>query len=399
MDASIFPESPFEPGHHVSPDNFKGREKDIVKIIRYMPKIINKGVPEHFFVIGKRGMGKTSFVKFVGNKVEEDFHMLPIYVNNEGRDNIEDLIQLILEGMFKELAKTKKGKKIIEDFIGNINEIKLPGVGISLDNKKDFVRNVKNNFAEFLLNISNSLKDNDGIFLIIDDINGLSKTSEFPNWYKGLSETIDFSDKKVPIAFTLVSYRENFNKLTEHNPSFSRIFHLIEIDHLDDEDIKTFFVDSFEKYDMEFEDNKSLLDMVYYSWGMPLAMQQIGEETFWNVKSNVINEEMVLKGILNAAIEIGKKQISLILDKIENDEYENILLKLGKNKLILFEKSEIINILSESENSILDDFLKQMKELNMLEHVGRKANEKYTFTNRLYFVYFLIIANISEIDI
>lgn len=399
MDASIFPESPFEPGHHVSPDNFKGREKDIVKIIRYMPKIINKGVPEHFFVIGKRGMGKTSFVKFVGNKVEEDFHMLPIYVNNEGRDNIEDLIQLILEGMFKELDKTKKGKKIIEDFIGNINEIKLPGVGISLDNKKDFVKNVKNNFAEFLLNISNSLKDNDGIFLIIDDINGLSKTSEFPNWYKGLSETIDFSDKKVPIAFTLVSYRENFNKLTEHNPSFSRIFHLIEIDHLDDEDIKTFFVDSFEKYDMEFEDNKSLLDMVYYSWGMPLAMQQIGEETFWNVKSNVINEEMVLKGILNAAIEIGKKQISLILDKIENDEYENILLKLGKNKLILFEKSEIINILSESENSILDDFLKQMKELNMLEHVGRKVNEKYTFTNRLYFVYFLIIANISEIDI
>ncbi|WP_458404594.1 ATP-binding protein, partial [Methanobrevibacter sp.] len=328
MDASIFPESPFEPGHHVSPDNFKGREKDIVKIIRYMPKIINKGVPEHFFVIGKRGMGKTSFVKFVGNKVEEDFHMLPIYVNNEGRDNIEDLIQLILEGMFKELDKTKKGKKIIEDFIGNINEIKLPGVGISLDNKKDFVKNVKNNFAEFLLNISNSLKDNDGIFLIIDDINGLSKTSEFPNWYKGLSETIDFSDKKVPIAFTLVSYRENFNKLTEHNPSFSRIFHLIEIDHLDDDDIKTFFVDSFEKYDMEFEDNKSLLDMVYYSWGMPLAMQQIGEETFWNVKSNVINEEMVLKGILNAAIEIGKKQISLILDKIENDEYENILLKL-----------------------------------------------------------------------
>lgn len=399
MDASIFPESPFEPGHHVSPDNFKGREKDIVKIIRYMPKIINKGVPEHFFVIGKRGMGKTSFVKFVGNKVEEDFHMLPIYVNNEGRDNIEDLIQLILEGMFKELAKTKKGKKIIEDFIGNINEIKLPGVGISLDNKKDFVKNVKNNFAEFLLNISNSLKDNDGIFLIIDDINGLSKTSEFPNWYKGLSETIDFSDKKVPIAFTLVSYRENFNKLTEHNPSFSRIFHLIEIDHLDDEDIKTFFIDSFEKYDMEFEDNKSLLDMVYYSWGMPLAMQQIGEETFWNVKSNVINEEMVLKGILNAAIEIGKKQISLILDKIENDEYENILLKLGKNKLILFDKSEIINILSESENSILDDFLKQMKELNMLEHVGRKVNEKYTFTNRLYFVYFLIIANISEIDI
>lgn len=395
MDASIFPESPFEPGHHVSPDNFKGREEDIVKIIRYMPKIINKGIPEHFFVIGKRGMGKTSFVKFVGNKVEEEFQMLPIYLNNEGKDSIEDLIQLILETLFKELDKTKKGKKIIEKFFNSINEIKLPGIGISLEHKPEFVRDVKNNFANFLLNISNSLNDYNGLFLIIDDINGLSKTSDFPNWYKGLSETIDFSDKKVPIAFTLVSYRENFNKLTDHNPSFSRIFHIIEIDHLDDEDIKTFFKENFEKYDISFEDEKSLQEMVFYSWGMPLAMQQIGEETFWNVKSNIITEEIVLNGILNAAIEIGKKQISLILDLIENDEYDNILLKLGENKLIEFEKSEIVDLLSDEENKILDDFLIQMTELNILEPVGRKVNEKYTFTNRLYFVYFLIKANIS----
>ena len=29
-----FPESPFEPGRPVSPDNFKGRKEDINKIIR-----------------------------------------------------------------------------------------------------------------------------------------------------------------------------------------------------------------------------------------------------------------------------------------------------------------------------------------------------------------------------
>ena len=277
-----------------------------------------------------------------------------------------------------------------------LNEIKLPGIGISLENKQDFVRDVKNNFSEFLLNISSSLKDYNGIFLIIDDINGLSKTSEFPNWYKGLSETIDFSDKKVPIAFTLVSYRDNFNKLTEHNPSFSRIFHIIEIDHLDDGDIRTFFVENFEKINMSFEDEKALQEMVYYSWGMPLAMQQIGEETFWNVKNGIITKEVVINGILNAAIEIGKKQISLILDLIENDEYDNILLKLGRHKLIEFKKEEIIGLLSDAENEILDDFLTQMKELNILEHVGRKINEKYTFTNRLYFVYFLIMANIAN---
>ena len=147
---------------------------------------------------------------------------------------------------------------------------------------------------------------------------------------------------------------------------------------------------------MSFEDEKALQEMVYYSWGMPLAMQQIGEETFWNVKNGIITEEVVINGILNAAIEIGKKQISLILDLIENDEYDNILLKLGRHKLIEFKKEEIIGLLSDAENEILDDFLTQMKELNILEHVGRKINEKYTFTNRLYFVYFLIMANIAN---
>ncbi len=322
--------------------------------------------------------------------------MLPIYLNNEGRESIDDLIQLILETIFKEVDKTKKGKIIIEKFFKSINEIKLPGVGISLEKKQDFVRDVKNNFSEFLLNISSSLKDYDGIFLIIDDINGLSKTSEFPNWYKGLSETIDFSDRKVPIAFTLVSYRDNFNKLTQHNPSFSRIFHIIEIDYLDDEDIKTFFIENFEKNNIKFKDEKPLQEMIYYSWGMPLAMQQIGEEIFWNIKDGIITEEVVLKGILNAAIEIGKKQISLILDLIEDDNYDNILFKLGKYKLIKFKKEDIIPLLSKVENEILDDFLAQMKELNILEPVGRKINDIYTFTNRLYFVYFLIKANIQN---
>lgn len=68
--------------------------------------------------------------------------------------------------------------------MGSINEIKLPGIGISLENKSDFVKDIKNNFTYFLLNISKSLKDYNGLFLIIDDINGLSKTPEFPNWYK-----------------------------------------------------------------------------------------------------------------------------------------------------------------------------------------------------------------------
>lgn len=93
---------------------------------------------------------KLLFVKYVGNKVEEDFHILPVYVNNECGDSIGDLIQLILERIFRKLDKTKKGRKIIEKFLSSINEIKLLGISISLENKQDFVKTVKNKFADFL---------------------------------------------------------------------------------------------------------------------------------------------------------------------------------------------------------------------------------------------------------
>ena len=111
-----FLESPFMPGLPVYPEKFIGRNEDIKKFLRYMPSIQN-GHQRYFFVTGKKGMGKTSFVKYIGNKVEKEFQMLPIYVNNEGKDNVHDLIQLILESIIEELDKTNNK---CENYIGKI---------------------------------------------------------------------------------------------------------------------------------------------------------------------------------------------------------------------------------------------------------------------------------------
>ncbi len=65
----------------------------------------------------------------------------------------------MLESIFKELDRTIKGKKIIEEFVKSVDEIKIQGIGISLKNKPDFVSGVKNNFSGFLFNLTNSLSD------------------------------------------------------------------------------------------------------------------------------------------------------------------------------------------------------------------------------------------------
>lgn len=393
-----FPDSPFEPGHPVSPDKFKGRKKDIIKIIRYLPKVVNKGIPQHFFITGKRGMGKTSFVKYIGNFAEDNYQMVHIYVNNEGSNTLDELIQNLVEKMFKEFNKETWGKKIINSFVDNIDEINIKGVGISLKNKPELVGNIKNNFADFLINTCKELKDKKGIFIVIDDINGLSDTPDFANWYKGLFETLYFDEEVIPVSFSLVSYQDKFEKLCNQNPSFARIFNLIEIDHLDDEDIKEFYLDTFCRYNIKFTEDKYLNEMVYYSWGMPLIMQQIGDAVFWNSLDGEIDENNAYSGIINAALELGNKQIRNKLNKIKNPNSLGILYKLGKNEKMEFKNSEVKAFLSDSEINAFDDFLNEMHDLDIIESVGKEDNGEYAFVNRLYFVYFLVIANLGDIS-
>ena len=100
-----FPKSPFEPGHPVSPVNFKGRKKDMDKISRQLPKVKNKGVPAHFFITGKREMNKTSFVKYFSNEICDKYDLTPVYVNNDGIKSLDEFIVRLIEALLKQFHK------------------------------------------------------------------------------------------------------------------------------------------------------------------------------------------------------------------------------------------------------------------------------------------------------
>lgn len=239
-----FPESPFEPGHPVSPNKFKGRKKDMIKIIRQLPKVKNQGVPAHFFITGKRGMGKTSFVKFLSTECCDKNNLTPIYINNDGINTLDEFIIQLIEALIKEFNEKSKGNKLFQFISEYIEEINISGSGFKLrecDSSK-LVNSVKNDFPEFLTKISEELTENDeGAFIFIDDINGLSDKSDFASWYKRSFDTLTVRGERIPMAFCLVSYPEEFNKLADINPSFTRIFERIIIDNIDNDDIDDFF--------------------------------------------------------------------------------------------------------------------------------------------------------------
>lgn len=122
-------------------------------------------------------------------------------------------------------------------------------------------------------------------------------------------------------------------------------------------------------------------------------MQQIGDSIFWNAQESLkIDEETVFLGIAQAAEELANKQLKSKLNKIRSDLYISIFLKLGKERLITFKKSDVRELLSPEENRVFNDFLKRAKELGILESVGRDNSGVYSFVNRLYIIYFMMLS-------
>lgn len=62
--------TPFCPGNTVSYECFVGRKNIIDDIIKYLPTIYD-GKNRHFFLVGKRGMGKSSLSSLIAFIMEK----------------------------------------------------------------------------------------------------------------------------------------------------------------------------------------------------------------------------------------------------------------------------------------------------------------------------------------
>lgn len=396
FDLSIDRESPFQPGKPVSPYYFKGRHSSIQKILRYYNNACNKDV-QHFFLTGKKGIGKTSLAEFVKQYLEDNENALGIYVSNKGKHSLECLVASIFEAFLNNVEKSFF-KKSFEGFFGRIESVEFKGAKIHFKPDEETSRDLVASF-HYILNelIRNEFDDYDCIFLVIDDINGLSDQEEFVNWYKRFADTIEVDDSfELPLYILFAGYPEKFDNLVLQDLSFGRIFHHEEISNLEDNDVREFFISAFDSAGMKCEDDALEL-LVLFSQGSPLMMQHIGDAVFWQADGEIITKETATIGVLNAANELGSKQIRPDLNRIESKHYLNILLKLGKHQVYGFQKSELEPILSDEENNVLSNFLAKMIKIGILNPAGLKNSGEYEFSNILYFTYFMIKANEGDV--
>ena len=386
--------SPFEPNTPVSPEKLIGRNNIINDFIKFMPSVVD-GKPHHFYLYGNRGVGKSSLSSYLIEYSKVRYNMIGLHIYNDGIHNIDDLINNIVEKLLNEIKNKSWAEKITNLFKEHVENVGFLGNTIRFKPKDPTItKYIKDSFDNFIVNIINNIENNQGLFIVIDDINGLSETPDFANWYKSFADSLATNyDKPIPLIMMLTSHPKVSKALYKYNPSFNRIFTYRKINLLKKNEIETFFRNMFGSQNIEIDENALNL-MVEFTAGSPVMMQNIGDDIFWINNKEIISKETALNGIKQSKNELKFKYLQDSLDEfdITRDEL-NILKTLGKDFInnayseYSFNIDDIILQPSKFDEEFLNNFIKKALDAEIIE---LKTENEYVFTNDLYPIYFSI---------
>jgi len=387
-DYKITKQSPFTPGTMVNPKDFVGREEIIRNIIKYIPAVIN-GKNRNFYIVGNRGIGKSSLAYYLADLLKENYSIIPVYVSDDGINDLNSLMFHLVQDLLNKIGNKNWAKTIIQSFGDNIQQVGFMSASLKFTPKTNYLETLIDSFDVFIKDVVNNIGNNKGILIIIDDINGLSDIPEFVNWFRGMMHKLTFEyDGEIPVSFLLTSYPENLIKLQNHNESFNRLFYHYELPLLSEENIKLFFREKFDQANITCSDD--ILDLIVQcSHGIPLVMQEIGDNIYWLCdQSNQVSLSIALKGIEKAATIIHERYLNSL---ISDENYFKVLQIISKNvdsnNLTKFNTEDIEKELKDDELIILNAFIQEASENEIITQLSHFDNNIYKFNNPLYVVY------------
>lgn len=379
--------SPFTPGNPVPLELFVGREKQIKEILKYANQAIY-GKMENAFLSGERGIGKSSLASFLRYYLQEERDFLGLHVLLGGVDDLNELVRRVFENIYKAANKKSWFEKISGFFSNYVEKVGIFGIDVSFNPTRKNLAEIVKNFPMALHNITEKIKNHKkGVFIILDDINGFCKRADFANWYKSYVDFVATHQLHFPVFMLLIGLPEIRDILSGHQPSLMRIFRVIEIENLYDNEVLEFFKKAFDSVDIEV-DEEAMQIMTRFSNGLPILMHEIGDAVFWGFTNDSVTESSAVKGVIEAADRIGKKYLDpKVYHAVRSERYRSILRKIGEDIKMGFHKKDISEKLKEKEQKVFDNFLKRMIDLGIIIKDIEKGRGHYKFVNDLYSIY------------
>jgi len=374
------------PGKPVPLELFVGRENKLKELVHYI-KQSSSGKQENVFLIGNRGIGKSSLANFLRSMAEKEANMAGIHVFLGGVKTTEELVSHVFEEILNESRDKNWFKKIKGLFGDHVRSVGLFGISVTFEPPKDKLKGLTKNFPQALESIITKIKsDKDGLFIALDDINGLANSSDFANWYKSFVDEVAINFNNFPVFIMLIGLPDKRDALFNHQESLTRVFNIIEIDSLSDTEVEEFYNKAFNSVNVEI-DEEAMEFIKTFSGGLPAVMHEIGDAIFYVNQDDIIDVDDALKGVLEAANRIGTKYLEpKVYSTISSNLYQSILRKIGKSMIPVFTRKEMVKELNEKEKKVFDNFISKLKQLGIIQTTtGTKG--VYSFVNPIYPVY------------
>jgi hypothetical protein len=360
---------------------------EIEEVRRYIGQAAS-GRFQNLFLSGDRGIGKSSLGAYLKGLAVSDKNLLGIHVYLGKATSLEEMVRLVFDGLLRE-ARTQGWFDAVKDLFGkHITAIDIFNVSVTFRPPQEHLSQLVMAFPEALTNLISKLRETrNGLFIVLDNINGLADSIQFANWYKDLVDEIAKYDQ-FPVLMMVIGLPEQRALLAHNQQSLMRVFRIVEVGRLSNEEVTEFLKKAYTSAGVGVEE-EVLQFMASFSSGLPALMQEIGDATFWVDSDGTIEEDDAVAGLQSAAEHVGRKYVQpIVYEKVRSAKYRSILRKLPQGLRQEFSKKDIESKLSASERKVLSNFLTTFKRLGIIESDRDKGRGEYRFVNAMFAAYF-----------
>ena len=385
--------SPFYPGQPVPVEFFAGRAVQIERILTRGVGQVAAGKPIAMFIQGEYGIGKSSIAGYVQRIAETRNSLHGIHAPLGGAKDLTDVAKSVLEATLRSGAFDPKRSEKVRNWLAKyIGKQELFGITLNAEAFRQDAPSLATPFGMlgFLSEAREHLREAGvkGIFLVLDEINGITKNPQFSHFIKGLVDANALSPEPLPLLLMLCGVEERRREMIQMHEPVDRIFDVIEIDAMNPEEMEQFFERAFTSVNMQVEPD-AMQTLIEYSTGFPKIMHLIGDAAYWMDKDGILDMGDAMKAVLLAADEVGKKYVDQQVYKaLRSKDYHSILAKIATGKFFFsmsFIKADIATDLTEPEKKKFNNFLQKMKTLKVLR--AGEIQGEYIFNSRMVLLY------------
>ncbi len=382
--------SPFYPGQPVPGELFVGRIQQIDHIMERGVKQVEAGKPVAMYVQGEYGIGKSSIAGFVQWLAEREHGLHSIYAPLGAAETLDEVGAAVLEATLRSGAFNPSRSETVRTWLSKyIGQQSLFGVTIHAESLKRDAPTVASGILPFLKEVVERLRDTgiNGVFLVLDEINGITDNPKFAHFIKGIVDTNAMAQEPLPLLLMLCGVEERRREMIRSHQPVDRIFDVIDIEPMSREEMHTFFDQAFESVQIRV-DREAMDLMTEYSAGFPKIMHLVGDAAFWLDRDAIITKDDALRAVIMAADEVGKKYVDQQVYKaLRSADYHSILAKIAKMgpDSMSFLKSDVAADLTDTEKKKFSNFLQKMKRLKVLR--SGDVQGEYVFSLRMVRLY------------